>query len=381
MQGAAYMETIVLSSSRPSMNRARCATTESKSGFQLSISSLSAVLLAVLAFSGINTPSGYISSYTENEYFQFLLFLTIAGTASAIFTIPLDFYGGFMLEHRFDCHIRHYVHGVRRGSNPWRSPSRWVSLLRSFSFVLRTSGALWWLYFSVAIIWVAVLLARIAPTLLFPLFYKFTPVSNDDIRSRIETLLAANNIDIRGIYSFNMSKDTRKANAGFTGIGKSRRILLSDTLLENFSPEEIEVIFAHEIGHYVKRHILKNIFLSSAVILLTFYLCGLLYAETVAHMGFSTLYQIDAIPVLLLYLSVFGFVCMPLTNAISRRYERQADRIAIEFTRGRDAFISGMEKIARLNLAEIQPHPLVEFLLYSHPSIAKRIDFARKIQP
>lgn len=344
---------------------------------------LSAVLLAVLAFSGIATLLlGYISSYTENEYFQFLLFLTIAGTASAIFTIPLDFYGGFMLEHRFGL-----SHQTLRSWCAERLKSLAVTIALGvpiallFFFFLRTSGALWWLYFSVAIICVAVLLARIAPTLLFPLFYKFTPVSNDDIRSRIETLLAANNIDIRGIYSFNMSKDTRKANAGFTGIGKSRRILLSDTLLENFSPEEIEVIFAHEIGHYVKRHILKNIFLSSAVILLTFYLCGLLYAETVAHMGFSTLYQIDAIPVLLLYLSVFGFVCMPLTNAISRRYERQADRIAIEFTRGRDAFISGMEKIARLNLAEIQPHPLVEFLLYSHPSIAKRIDFARKIQP
>ncbi len=344
---------------------------------------LSAVLLAVLAFSGIATLLlGYISSYTENEYFQFLLFLTIAGTASAIFTIPLDFYGGFMLEHRFGL-----SHQTLRS---WCAESLkslavtialGVPIALLFFFFLRTSGALWWLYFSVAIIGVAVLLARIAPIVLFPLFYKFTPVSNDDIRSRIETLLAANNIDIRGIYSFNMSKDTRKANAGFTGIGKSRRILLSDTLLENFSPEEIEVIFAHEIGHYVKRHILKNIFFSSAVILLTFYLCGLLYAETVAHMGFSTLYQIDAIPVLLLYLSVFGFVCMPLTNAISRRYERQADRIAIEFTRGRDAFISGMEKIARLNLAEIQPHPLVEFLLYSHPSIAKRIDFARKIQP
>jgi STE24 endopeptidase len=130
------------------------------------------------------------------------------------------------------------------------------------------------------------------------------------------------------------------------------------------------------MGHYRKRHILKNLAFSSAVILLSLWFCGLLYAETIAVMGYAKVHDVAALPVLLLYLSVLGLALMPLTNALSRRYEVQADAFALETTRDRKAFVSSMEKLAAMNLADRQPHAFKEFFFYSHPSINRRIAFA-----
>ncbi|HQO39941.1 MAG TPA: M48 family metalloprotease, partial [Spirochaetota bacterium] len=171
----------------------------------------------------------------------------------------------------------------------------------------------------------------------------------------------------------------KKANAGFTGLGKTKRIILSDTLLENLSVDEIAVVFAHEAGHYKYRHIVKNIIFSTIVIFVSFYLCGLSYEWTVSKMGFTALHDLAALPVLMLYLSLFGLLLMPLTNSISRRYEYQADAYALKTTGNIEAFVSTMEKLAAINLADKEPHPVVEFFFYSHPSIKRRIEAARAL--
>jgi STE24 endopeptidase len=246
-----------------------------------------------------------------------------------------------------------------------------------FYVFLKLTGWLWWLWFSLFIFFISVFLARIAPVIIFPIFYKFKELESDEIRERITALLEGQGISIKGIYSFNLSKDTKKANAGFTGIGRSKRIILSDTLIGQFTPDEIAVVFAHEMGHYRKRHIVKSIVLGSASIFVSFFLCGELYRLTLAVMGYGHVYDIAAIPVLFLYLSLFSLVTMPLSNALSRRYEREADRYALEATRDRDSFISAMEKLADMNLADRDPNPVTEFMFYSHPSIKKRIAFAR----
>jgi STE24 endopeptidase len=230
----------------------------------------------------------------------------------------------------------------------------------------------------VFIFFISVFLARVAPVIIFPLFYKFKNLESDEIRRRITRLLDDQGIPIKGIYSFNLSKDTKKANAGFTGIGRSKRIILSDTLIGQFTPDEIAVVFAHEMGHYKKRHIVKSIALGAFSIFLSFYLCGELYRLTLGYLGFAHVYDIAAIPVLFFYLTLFSLVTMPLSNALSRKYEREADRYALEVTRDREAFISSMEKLADMNLADRDPNPVTEFMLYSHPSIKKRIAFARK---
>ncbi len=339
---------------------------------------LNIAIIGILAFSGISplivtTVTGYLS----NDYLVFLVFITVIGVIYSVLDFPFDFYGGYVIEHRFDLSnqsipawlfekIKGAAVGIVVG----------VPVAMVFYLFLKMTGWFWWLWFSVFMFIISVFLARIAPVVIFPLFYKFRELESEEIRERIRGLLEGKGIPISGIYSFNLSKDTKKANAGFTGIGRSKRIILSDTLIEHFTPDEIAVIFAHEMGHYKKRHIIRSIVLGAVSIFLSFFLCGELYRLTLVQLGYANVYDIAAIPILFLYLTLFSLVTMPLSNALSRRYEREADRYALDATRDRDSFISSMEKLADLNLADRDPNPVTEFMFYSHPSIKKRIAFA-----
>ncbi|HPV42287.1 MAG TPA: M48 family metallopeptidase [Spirochaetota bacterium] len=340
---------------------------------------LNIVIIGILAFSGISPfIVKAVTGYFINDYLVFLVFITVVGVIYSVLDFPFDFYGGYVVEHRFDLSnqsvpawLFEKIKGAAVGAVVG------VPVAMVFYLFLKMTGWLWWLWFSIFMFFISVFLARIAPVVIFPLFYKFRELESDEIRERIRGLLEGQGISIRGIYSFNLSKDTKKANAGFTGIGRSKRIILSDTLIEKFSPDEIAVIFAHEMGHYKKRHIVKSIVLGTASIFLSFYLCGELYRITLAQLGYSNVYDIAAIPILFFYLTLFSLVTMPLSNALSRMYEREADRYALDATRDRDSFISSMEKLADLNLADRDPNPVTEFMFYSHPSIKKRIALAR----
>ena len=343
---------------------------------------LNLAVLLVFAFSGISPLIAEFSrGMVQNDYARFLVFLFVLSVIFSLAGSPLEFYGSYVLEHRFGLSNQSFLQWA------WEKvKSTAVGLVIGvpvalvFYSMLRFTGPLWWLYFSAFIFLISVVLARIAPVLIFPLFYTFTELDDGEVKRRIQSLLREQGIPIKGIFSFNMSKNTKKANAGFTGIGKSKRIILSDTLLEKFTPQEIAVIFAHELGHYKKRHILKNIVFSTVIIFVTFYVCSMAYGATLAAMGFSAIHELAALPVLLLYITTAGLVLMPLTNAVSRRYEVQADEYALVMTGDSRAFISSMDKLADINMADREPHPLNEFFFYSHPSIKKRIDFARKYQ-
>jgi STE24 endopeptidase len=336
-------------------------------------------VIAVLAFSGI---SPFILSLAgrlaDNDYLAFLIFIIIVGAVFSIPGFPLDFYSGYAVEHRFNLSNQTVVAWfIEKAKGAAVGIAIGVPVALAFYFFLRVTGWFWWLYFSVFMFLVSVLLARVAPVLLFPLFYKHKELELGEIKQKISALLEQQGMAFKGIYSFNLSKDTKKANAGFTGIGSSRRIILSDTLIEKFTPDEIAVVFAHELGHYKKRHILKSILYGAASIFLSLFLCGELYRLTLVRFGYAHAYDIAAVPILLFYLSLFALFTTPLSNVLSRAHEREADRYALELTRDNASFISAMEKLADLNLAERSPHPAKEFFFYSHPSIRKRIDFAR----
>ena len=340
------------------------------------------LLLAVFAFTPISGMIvNYIEFYILNPYLQFLFFACAAGAVFTSIELIIDFYGGYFIEHEFGLSTQTFRRWMIENIKSWIiSLVIGIPMSLMFYFLIRTLGADWWWVFALVVFSVSVLLARVAPALIFPLFYRFTLIGEGEIRSRICALLDKEKIPFKEIYSFNMSKNTRKANAGFTGIGSSKRIILSDTLLERFTPDEIEVIFAHELGHFRGRHILKNIALSGVIIFSSFYICGLVYQKTLFALGFINLSDIAALPALLLYLSVFSMLIMPATNALSRLYERDADEYAIRSTGRADAFISGMKKLGEVNLADTDPHPVIEFLFHGHPSISRRIMFAEKMK-
>lgn len=339
------------------------------------------LLITILAFSGLSVVIAGYSTITGNAYLNFLVFMFITGLIFSITGLPLEFYGSYIIEHRFGLSNQTILKWV------WeRIKSLALSLVIGipvslvFYYLIRQAGQNWWLYFSIFIFIVSVFLARIAPVVIFPLFYKFTELENGEIRQRVEKILSDVKINIKGIFSFNMSKDTKKANAGFTGLGRSKRIILSDTLLERFTPDEIAVVFAHEAGHYRHRHIMKNILSGTVIIFTTFYVSSIFYSVTAKFMGYENVYELAALPLLVFYLMLAGLIMMPVNNFISRKYEFQADEYALSVTSDLDAFISTMEKLAEINLADKEPHPVVEFFLYSHPSIKKRIEAARNFR-
>ena len=342
---------------------------------------LYAVLLILLFTRLSGEISDYAYSFTSNPYLALLIFIGIIGISEAVVTFPLSFYSGYILEHKYDLsnqNLKGYFTESLKGLI--LALALGIPILLGFYLILKNTGEWWWLVLGMFLFLISVILGRLAPVLIMPLFYKFQPVEDESIKERLLSLCKKTGVQVAGIFTFNMSKSTKKANAAFTGMGKSKRIILGDTLMEKFTPEEIEFVFAHEMGHYTKKHIAKLVLLSTVSTFLGLYLTSLLYSVTLGYFGFSASYEIAALPLLFLYLSIYGLITSPITNIFSRKYEWEADTYALETTRNKEAFISSMEKLADQNLAEKTPNKIIEFLFHSHPSITKRIEFARNYE-
>jgi len=179
---------------------------------------------------------------------------------------------------------------------------------------------------------------------------------------------------VRGVYKWNLSEKSKKANAALTGLGNTRRIILADTLLDNYSPDEIEAVLAHELGHHVHKHILKSIAVQAGITFVGFWAADWALHYAVDRLGmFETLSDFANLPLLALVSTALSLVALPALNAFSRYNERQADRYAFESIDRIEPFISSMNKLADQNLAERKPSKLVEALFHSHPSISRRV--------
>jgi len=288
--------------------------------------------------------------------------------------LPLDFYS-FRLEHRY------HLSNQKLGSWIWDEVKGWLVglvlggiLVELVYWTIRAAPQRWWVIAWAVFIGLTVFFAQIAPVVLFPLFYKFQPLENEDLRERLLQLSQRAGTRVREVYEWKLSEKSRKANAALTGLGSTRRIILADTLLENYSPEEIESILAHELGHHVHRHIIKGIFIQVVITFFGFWATATIlgYAVEQRHM-FDTLSDFANLPLLALVSTIMSLLLMPALNAYSRYNERQADRYAFESIPDVTPFISSMEKLAQQNLAERRPSRLVEWLFHSHPAIWRRI--------
>ncbi len=341
---------------------------------------LSFTFLCILVFTPIAVLiETFVYSFTTNEYIAFMLFLIFIGLISSLISFPIDFYSSYILEHKYLLSNQKLVDWFfEKSKGSLVSLIIIIPLALVFYYLLR-NYELWWLIFAVVIFMFSILLVRLAPTLIFPIFYKFKPIENEDLKHKLTELCNKYKIDFEGIFTFNLSKNTKKANAGFTGIFKSKRIILSDTLMENFTDREILTVFAHELGHYKMKHISKNIIIGFVTILLTFYLTDNIYQKLLNHWEFYSHYKLSALPLLFLIFSILSLLLMPLSNYISRIFEYQADDFAIKSTQDKESFVSALKKLSKINLADENPNPIIEFIFYSHPSIKKRIDKIKSI--
>jgi STE24 endopeptidase len=241
-------------------------------------------------------------------------------------------------------------------------------------FTIRQSPQHWWLISWAMFMGLFVILAQVAPLILFPIFYKFEPLENEDLKQRLVRLSESAGTKVRGIYKWHLSEKSRKANAALTGLGATRRIILADTLLDHYSPEEIEAVLAHELGHQVHKHILKSIFVQAAITLFGFWAANYVLHLSIERWAmFDTMSDFSNLPLLVMVSTVLSIVLMPAMNAFSRFNERQADRYAFKTIRSVQPFISSMNKLAAQNLAERTPARWIEWLFHSHPAISRRV--------
>jgi STE24 endopeptidase len=177
-----------------------------------------------------------------------------------------------------------------------------------------------------------------------------------------------------------MSKNTKKANAAFTGLGKTKKIILGDTLIENYSYDEIDTVIAHELGHYKHKHIVKNIIIGTLFSFLTFFLIAVLYEFSLSWFEFGSRTEIAALPLLSIWGMIIGLVLSPISNIISRTFEYQADEYAVNATSNGEAFIRTLSRLNEQNMGDEDPHPFIEWFFYSHPSVKKRISFIESLK-
>jgi STE24 endopeptidase len=250
-----------------------------------------------------------------------------------------------------------------------------IVLLLVFYFLLMNFHRMWWLLFAAFFFIFQVLTAQLFPTLILPMFYKLKPISDEGLRSRLSALVEKFGYKMSGVFSFDLSRETRKANAALTGLGKSRKIIISDTLLKNFTNEEIEVVLAHELGHLVKHHMIKGIILSAIMSLVGFFIMAQVYLSYRLWYHLAA-YDLFAIPFLAFMMAVFGVLVMPLGNFFSRKIEHEADMFALDTTGMRREFAESMRKLGELNLTPENPPAWIEKIFFSHPSIGARIKAA-----
>ena len=337
-------------------------------------------VLAVLLFSGWTvTLRAFSAGLTTEPALALLVYLLLFGIITKAAGLPIGFVRGFRLEHRYglsNLTLRAWVKDQAKGFLVGGALA--VIALECLYWTMRRWPDDWWVIAAVIFVGFFVLLANLAPVLIFPIFFKFKPLENPSLQERLLELSRRAGTRVKGVFEWKLSEKTKKANAALVGLGNTRRIILADTLLQGFSEEEVEAVLAHELGHHVERHVFKGMAVQVGCTFLGFYLAHIVLTRLSGNFGFSGPADFANLPLLALTATALSLALLPLVNAHSRHMERQADAYALRAIERKSAFVSSMEKLAEMNMAEHHPHPWIEFVFHSHPSIEKRIAFAEK---
>jgi len=334
-------------------------------------------LLFILQASGINLAlKSFFASLTSLEVLQVALYCAVIFIGYGLLSFYMDFYRSFVIERRFNL--------SNQKLSAWLldyfkrnclSLLVFIVLMECFFFFARNYAHSWWWLSAIFWIFLTVVIARMFPVIVIPMFFKYKRIENDGLRNAILTLAEKMRVKILDVFEIDYSKKSLKANAAFVGIGKSKRVLLTDTLLNGkFEPIEIELILAHEFAHYKLKHILKMVAMSAFTISLIFYIFFLLGKSVIDVRDMANLGS------WIFLFMIFETIITPVFNLIHRKMERNADAAAIKAVANKDAFISMMEKLAQQNLAERRPPVWAKIFFYDHPPIEERINFAKNLE-
>ena len=341
----------------------------------------SAGLLVALVWSGASgwlrdTSVAGSSALPGGGYFysSLAVYLIVLLALHEVGDAVLGFYGGHLLERRYGLSTQ-----TTAGWAADRAKALGITFVLSLVAVslvywtMHVTAGYWWLLSGAVFTLLFAVLANLTPVLLMPLFYTIKPLTHESLRTRLLTLAERAGARVLGAYEWGLGEKSRKANAALAGLGSTRRILVSDTMLAHYSEDEIEVVLAHELAHHVHGDIWKGLLFEGALMLTGFFVAAQVLTASVGHFGLSGVADIAGLPILLLAAGAVSLVMVPASHAISRAHERSADRFALELTRNPSAFVSAMRRLGAQNLAEEHPSKIVQWLFYSHPPLNERI--------
>lgn len=342
---------------------------------------LTPVLLAVLISSGwtFGMRQNAIVLAGTSDWGIVAVYFSLFSLFFLIFDLPLSFYSEFVLEHRFGLSNQSFTSWLwDLGKKTLLSFVFSLVLLECLYLLMRQCPASWWLWAWAAYAFVSYILGKVFPVVIVPLFYKYGRLDDKELEAKILRLAARFDMPVGNVYSLNLSKTTKKANAAFMGIGKTKRVVLSDTLINHFTHPEVEVVVAHELGHY-KHHDVWRLLGFGLVASFFAFAAGFWGMQTLATaFSFNSAADVAGLPLLFLIFYAVNLALTPIINGYSRRRERAADTFALKALETPEVFISCMKKLGEQNLADPDPPAWYEWFFYDHPSIGKRLAMARQ---
>lgn len=335
------------------------------------------VVILVTGFTADIRDFAFGMSGGANYVLALLIYVFILSVLAKVIGLPLDIYS-YRLEREY------HLSTQRFGGWAWDQVKGFLvgfgisTLLTQVLYLfIRKQPDIWWITTWLVFLVLFVVFAQLAPVILFPLFYRFKTLEDERLRARLTSLSEKAGTRVRGVYEWKLSEKSNKANAALMGLGATRRIVLADTLLQNYSDDEIEAVLAHELGHHVHKHIAKSIIVQAFITFIGFWVVKTVLRQFATDMFIS---QADFanLPLIVLVTTVMSLILLPVMNAYSRYNERQADRYAWKSIKSIKPFVSAMNKLAQQNLAEREPSRWVEVLFHSHPPISKRLTAAQR---
>jgi Zn-dependent protease with chaperone function len=343
---------------------------------------LGIAILSLILFTGLSARMRNWAGMARLRFFVVWLFFVLFLLADYVLNLPFHLYRGFLVESNYGFMNQSFLEW-------WGEDLLGLFILAIigiipawFLYWLIGKYKKWWLVFSIGAIPFLVLFIVIAPVVISPLFNKFEPLKDKQLESEITSLASKAGIEGADIFQVDGSKQSSKINAYVTGLFGSKRIVLYDTMIENFSTDELKYVIGHEMGHYIMHHIWWG--LSTAIVFIAF--CLWLTNRTIhgvitrfrGRFKFDKLGDVASLPLIMIFISVFSFVFQPVTNGASRYMERKADRYGMDITgvSGESAAIA-FDKLSVYNLSDPDPNATIEFWFYDHPALKKRMEFVR----
>ena len=340
------------------------------------------IFLLTIQFSGLSHRlASFAGFFSSRQIIIIAIYAICFSIFYNLFIFWLDYFGGFRLEHKFGLSrqglpswLKDYLKKILIGGLIY------LVVIEVLYLLLRNFPDTWWIWAAVFYLFLSLFIAKVFPIFIIPLFYKLEKLEDEDLKGSLLGIAEKARIKILDIYRLGLGAKTKKANAALAGIGASKRILLSDTLLNNYTPEEIKAVLAHELAHYKHRHIWKLILVNLVTTVLAFLLTYIIFNLFITDILKAAIHNISAFPVLFFLYTSFTILITPLHNIISRYFESQADAEAIKLTEQPEAFISLIEKLTRQNLSDPSPSKIVEIFFYDHPPAIKRIRAAKALR-